>query len=232
LRQLLAARPGHWRARLRLAECLVITGKFSDAIALARDAVERQPFSARTLLRAGRVLHFARDYDEAMRVFTAALARVPDSAVARFDLALSVAKSGDAAGARARVECDRAVSTREGTALMVAVFGNTARARGRAAEYESAKRLLYRLQTEGPVPSCCAGILDAAFGDTARPLEYLDAYDETMGLAKFFGFAPVRGSLSMYLDAAGLVVYFGLDPVFESLSEASALRALRSRLTE
>jgi tetratricopeptide (TPR) repeat protein len=89
LRQLLASRPGHWRARLRLAECLIITGKFSDAIACAHDVVERQPFSARTLLRAGRVLHFARDYDAAVRVFTAALDRVPDSVVARFDLALS-----------------------------------------------------------------------------------------------------------------------------------------------
>jgi tetratricopeptide (TPR) repeat protein len=232
LRQLLASRPGHWRARLRLAECLVITGKFSDAIALARDAVERQPFSARTLLRAGRVLHFARDYDKAVRVFAAALARVPESPVARFDLAFTLAKGGDGARARAREECDRAMSGREGTALMAAVLGNGARARGRASEHESAKRLLHKLQTEGPVSSCCVGILEAAFGDTSRPLEYLDPYDETMGLAKFFGFAPVRGSLSMYLDAAGLVVYFGLDPAFEFLSDAPALRALRARLTE
>jgi len=53
-----------------------------------------------------------------------------------------------------------------------------------------------------------------------------------MGLAKFCGFAPVRGSLSMFLDAAGLIVYFGLDPAFEALSEAPALRALRARLTQ
>ena len=78
LRQLLAARPGHWRARLRLAECLVVTGKFNDAIGMARDAAERQPFSPRTLLRVGRVLHFARDYDEAARAFTAVLERWPD----------------------------------------------------------------------------------------------------------------------------------------------------------
>ena len=58
-------------------------------------SAERQPFSPRTLLRVGRVLHFARDYDEAVRVFTAALERVPDSVVARFDLALTLAKSGE-----------------------------------------------------------------------------------------------------------------------------------------
>jgi serine/threonine-protein kinase len=232
LRQLLASRPGHWRGRLRLAECLVSTGKFNDAIALARETVERQPFSPRTLLRAGRVLHFARDYDEAVRVFGAAVERVPDSPVARFDLALTLAKTGEHAHTRYREECDRALVTPDGTALMIAVLGNTARASGHLGEYESAKRLLLAVQKDASLPSCCFGILDAAFGDTERPLEYWDAFDETMGLAKFFGFAPVRGSLSMYLDAAGLVVYFGLDPAFEFLSEAPALRALRARLTQ
>jgi serine/threonine protein kinase/tetratricopeptide (TPR) repeat protein len=232
LRQLLASRPGHWRARLRLAECLVVTGKFSEAIALARDAVARQPFSARTLLRAGRVLHFARDYDEAARVITVALERVPHSVVARFDLALTLAKAGEAARRRARQECDRALARREGTALMAAVLGNGARARGDRSEYEAARRVLGSLQAEGPVPSCCLAVLDARFGDTERPLEYWDAYDETMGLAKFAGFAPVVGSLSMYLDAAGLIVYFGLDPAFDTVSDAPAVRALRSRLTQ
>jgi len=232
LRQLLASRPGHWRARLRLAECLIITGKFSDAIACAHDVVERQPFSARTLLRAGRVLHFARDYDAAVRVFTAALDRVPDSVVARFDLALSLAKTGEASRVRAREECETALAAREGTALMVAVLGNAAKAHGRISEYESARRILHALQAEAPLPSCGLEILSAAFGNTERPLEYWDAYDDTMGLAKFCGFAPVRGSLSMFLDAAGLIVYFGLDPAFEALSEAPALRALRARLTQ
>jgi serine/threonine-protein kinase len=230
LRQVLAVRPGNWRARLRLAECLVVTGKFSDAIEMARDAAERQPLSPQTLLRVGRVLHFARDYDEAMRVFTAALERVPDSVVGRFDLALTAAKHGDASRARAREECDRALSTREGTALMAAALGNAARARGKFAEYESAKRLLQALHDESPISACCFEILDAAFGDTDRPLEYWDAYDETMGLAKFLGFAPVRGSLSMYLDAVGLIAYFGLDPSFETLYDAPAMRALRARL--
>ena len=231
LRQLLAVRPGHWRARLRLAECLVVTGKFNDAIGMARDAAERQPGSSRTLLRAGRVLHFARDYEEAARVFAAALERVPDSVVARFDLSLTLIRGGDAARARAREECNRALSTREGQALMAAVLGNIARARGNTDGYASAKRVLQALHAESPVSPCCVGILDATFGDTDRPLEYWDSYDETMGLAKFFGLAPVRGSLSMYLDAVGLIVYFGLDPAFEALHDAPALRALRARLS-
>jgi serine/threonine protein kinase/tetratricopeptide (TPR) repeat protein len=230
LRQLLAVRSGHWRARLRLAECLVVTGKFSDAIGMAKDVAERQPFSPRTLLRVGRVLYFARDYDEAARVFTAVVERVPDSVIARFDLSLTLAKTGESAHARAREECDRALSRREGEALMIAALGNAARARGITAAYESAARMLRALHDESPVSACCFGILEAAFGDTDRPLEYWDAYDETMGLAKFVGFAPVQGSLSMYLDAVGLIAYFGLDPAFESLREASALRALRLRL--
>jgi tetratricopeptide (TPR) repeat protein len=232
LRHLLASRPGHWRARLRLAECLVITGKFSDAVALAAGVVERQPFSFRALLRAGRVFHFARDYDRAVRVFATAVECSPDSAVARFDLALTRARCGDPARRRAREECGQALATRDGTALMAAVLGNGARARGRVDEYRSAKRLLAGLQSEAPVPSCCFAILDTAFGDTERPLEYWDTYDDTIGVAKFFGFAPVRGALSMYLDAAGLIVYFGLDPAFETLADVPALQALRARLAK
>ena len=53
-------------------------------------------------------------------------------------------------------------------------------------------------------------ILNAAFGDTDRPLEYWDAYDDTIGLAKFVRLGAVPGSLSMYLDAVGLIAYFGL----------------------
>jgi tetratricopeptide (TPR) repeat protein len=230
LRQLLAIRPGHWRARLRLAECLVVTGKFSDAIGMAREAAERQPFSARTLMRVGRVLHFARDFDQAARVFAAALDRVPDSVVARFDLALTLAKSGEAARGRARDACDRALATREGLTLMAAALGNTARAHGNMKEYEAAKRLLEAHHRESPISACCAGILEAAFGDTDRALEYWDSYDEIMGLAKFVGYAPIRGSLSMYLDAVGLIAYFGLDPAFQSLHDSSALAALRARL--
>ena len=60
-------------------------------------------------MRVGRVLHFARDFDQAARVFAAALDRVPDSVVARFDLALTLAKSGEAARGRARDACDRAL---------------------------------------------------------------------------------------------------------------------------
>ena len=103
---------------------------------------------------------------------------------------------------------------------MAAALGNAARARGRSASTSPPDALFRRLHAESPSPSCCFGILDAAFGDTERPLEYWDAYDETMGLAKFLGFAPVRGSLSMYLDAVGLIVYFGLDPAFETLYDA------------
>ena len=192
----------------------------------------RPVYPVRTLLRAGRVLHFARDYDAAVRVFTAALDRVPDSVVARFDLALSLAKSGEASRVRAREECGQTLASREGTALMVAVLGNAAKARGHSGEYDSARRILHALQAEAPMPSCGLAILSAAFGDTERPLEYWDAYDETMGLAKFCGFAPVRGSLSMFLDAAGLIVYFGLEFRVRGPSEAPALRALRARLTQ
>jgi tetratricopeptide (TPR) repeat protein len=231
LRQLLAMRPGHCRARLRLAECLVVTGKFGDAIGMAREAAERQPFLPRTLMRVGRVLHFARDFDGAARIFTAALDRVPDSVAARFDLALTLAKSGETARGRARDACERALSTREGVTLMAAVLGNMARAHGDMKEYESAKRFLEAHHRESPISACCVGILEAAFGDTNRALEYWDSYDETIGLAKFVGYAPIRGSLSMYLDAVGLIAYFGLDPAFQSLHQSSAaLAALRARL--
>jgi hypothetical protein len=73
-------------------------------------------------------------------------------------------------------------------------------------------------------------LLDTAFGDTERPLEYWDAPDETVGLARYVGLAPVPGSLSMYVDAVGLIAYYGLAPSFQSLEASSQLRALRVRL--
>jgi tetratricopeptide (TPR) repeat protein len=182
----------------------------------------------RPLLRAGRVLYFARDYDAAARVFTTVLQRLPESVVARFDLALTLATRGEIA--HAHDACDRALAGHEGQALMVAALGNAARAHGRGREYEAARRFLGMLTREAPVSPCCFMLLDTAFGDTERPLEYWDAPDETVGLARYVGLAPVPGSLSMYVDAVGLIAYYGLAPSFQSLEASSQLRALRVRL--
>jgi tetratricopeptide (TPR) repeat protein len=228
LREILSVRPAHLRARLRLAECLISTGRAPEAAALALDVADRLPDSASVLLRAGRVLHFARAYDDAVRVFEAALRSTPNSAVARLDLALTYAATGDCD--RAYSECDRALASADGQGMIAAALGNAARSRGDDAIHQAAGRFIAGLDMDPPRSSCCLAILDAAFGNTHRPLEYWDPYDESMGLAKFAGLAPVPGSLSMFVSHVGLIAYFDINPWFGCLRRAPAVQALLGRL--
>jgi Flp pilus assembly protein TadD/TolB-like protein len=228
LRRVLTVWPGHIRAALRLAECLVVTGTFHDAIMMAREAAERHPRSPGVLRRAGRVFHFANAYGDAARMFSAALDGEPDDVVARFDLALTLAKSGDVSGARA--QCDAALASDEGRALAVAAIGNAAKVHGDTAQHDAARRYLCRFQNETTVSACWFRLLDVAFGHTGRPLEYLEIYDEALGLAKFMGFAPVDGSLSALVASVGLIAYLDVEPSFHAIYGASAFTALLDQL--
>jgi Tfp pilus assembly protein PilF len=228
LRAVLSLRPGNLRARLRLAECLVSLGRPPEAAAMALDVAARLPGWTSMLLRAGRVLHVARAYDDALRVLASAVAADPDSAVARLDLALTYAAIGDLD--RACGECDNALAYAAGRGLFAAALANAARSRGDASIHEAARGFVTALDVDAPFASCCVGLLDAAFGNTHRPLEYWDPYDESVGLAKFVGLAAVPGSLSMFVPAVGLIAYFGVNPWFDGIRRAPAVQALLGRL--
>jgi len=224
LRCVLAARPGHTRAAVRLAECLAATGSALDAAEIAKDVVRSGGSSNGTLLRAGRILHVARHYADAAAVFEDVLRTAPQAAVARFDLALTLAKGHDRE--RARAECDRALASHEGRAIAAAAAANAAKARGAVARHETFRSVLNRLHQRTPVPACCFALIDASFGNTGRPIEYLEGFDAALGLTKFLGFAPVGGSLTGLVSAVGLIAYLGLDPAFDCLYTAASFQRL------
>jgi tetratricopeptide (TPR) repeat protein len=220
----LAARPGHTRATLRLAECLLATGDGLHAAHLARDVVRGGGGSNETLLRAGRVLYFARQYSEAAAAFAHVIDDRSRAAVARLDLAFTCAQRRDYD--RFNAHCDRALALHEGRALAAAAAGNAAKASGNQARHEGFRRLLWRLHQHRPVPPCCFTLLDASFGTTGRPIEYLDGFDRTLGLTKFLGFAPIAGSLTSLVPVVGLIAYLGLEPAFDALYRNPAFETL------
>jgi len=226
LRCVLAARPGHTRAAVRHAECLAATGSGFDAAEIAMDVVRAGGSSNGTLLRAGRVLHFARQYADAVAVFEDVLRTAPQTAVARFDLALTFAKGRDRDRERALAECERALASHEGRAIAAAAAGNAAKAQGAVARHEMFRSVLNRLHQRTPVPACCFALIDATFGNTGRPIEYLEGFDAARGLTKFLGFAPVAGSLTCLVSAVGLIAYLGLDPAFDCLYDAASFQRL------
>jgi hypothetical protein len=195
---------------------------------MALDVADRLPGWTSMQLRAGRVLHVARAYDDAVRVLASAVASDPESAVARLDLALTYAAIGDLD--RACGQCDSALAFPAGVAVIAAALANAARSRGDSSIHDAARALVAALDLETPFACCCSALLDAAFGNTHRPLEYWDPYDDSVGLAKFVGLAAVPGSLSMLVPAVGLTAYFGVNPGFEGIRRAPSVQALLARL--
>lgn len=228
LRELTSVHPGHWRAGLRLAECLIASGQFAEGTTTALAVAERRPRSGPTLLRAGRVLYFARAYDHAVRVLEAASALPLPPAVAPLDLALALTKTGQAE--RIGIEAHRALSSADGQALVAAAVGNAARATGNASRHQAARRLLSSMHGEAEMVDCAGALLDTAFGDTDRPFEYWDAYDETLGVGKFIGLTAVPGSLASLVPKVGLVAFLGVEPSFEDFTRTTAVTTLLARL--
>jgi len=111
-----------------------------------------------------------------------------------------------------------------GRAILAAAAGNAARARGDRARYDLCWRALRRFHQEEPVPACAFDLIETSFGNTGRPIEYLEGYDDNLGVARFLGFAMVAGSLTRYVSSVGLIAYLGLDPSLEPLAQASSLR--------
>lgn len=224
LRDLLASRPGSVRVRRRLAECLIAAGSAHEAAVLAREAAERDPYSPRTLARAGRVLHFAGQYTDSARMYRAALAILPGAITSRLDLALTLAADNDPGGAC--IECDRALASLEGQALVVAALGNAVRARGDYHRYQAARRVLDGLESATPIPVVASQLLEASFGSSGIPLEYMARQSGLPGLTQYLGLTPVPGSLSSFVDRVGLVAYLGLDEAFQRLEQATSYRTL------
>src|SRR5439155_18607898 len=159
LRRVLAARPRNAAAAVSLAESLVSTNA-GGAGRIAKNVSRSGCCSTGLLVRAARVLYFAQRYDDALEVFGDAVRRAPDAAVSRLELAAACAKRGDVE--RAVDECNRALDTHVGRAVMVAAAGNAARACGDRARYDACWRALRRLHQQAPVPACAFALIETS----------------------------------------------------------------------
>ncbi|MBI3928280.1 MAG: tetratricopeptide repeat protein [Armatimonadetes bacterium] len=114
LKRVLETQPDCVRAWLLLAELELRRGRLEQALAASEEALRRQPEGYEPLLKRGAV-HFRKEsYDEAIRDLERCVAVAPDSAVARYNLALAYAararsKARQDQDEEARREFDRAV---------------------------------------------------------------------------------------------------------------------------
>jgi serine/threonine-protein kinase len=227
-RRVLELQPGNPHVMLRLAECLIAAGERKDAISAALRVEESCSNIPALLNRVARVFFYAADYRSAARVLREAIAALPGATVARIDLALTLAKLGDLT--ELSTACDLLIRVPEAQALMIAATGNAARSRGDLSTYGAANRFLRAFDREHKVPRCCFALLETSFGDTGRPLEYLDVYDQTSGLGKFLAFATIAGSLSAIAQRVGLVAFLGIEPEFDRVYDTPALQVLFEKL--
>jgi TolB-like protein/DNA-binding winged helix-turn-helix (wHTH) protein/Tfp pilus assembly protein PilF len=161
--------PGLPQAHLRYAEYLSNAGRHPEALNEINRARELDPLSVTVANNVGRILFFARRYDDAIREMTALLALHPDRVYARIHLAMAYQQKQMYAEAIA--EFQRVAETlRSPNVGLASVYAVTGRAR-------EAKQILREL--EAPSPS---GTLDwvfiagvyAALGDKDQAFAWLE----------------------------------------------------------
>jgi serine/threonine-protein kinase len=161
----LALNPGHAQTRQWHAMFLAARSRLDAALAEMRVALELDPLSLVVQSGVGRILHFARRFDEAIAQYEHVLETNPSFGQAHLDLALTRLATGDFAAARACLDHAEHLTGRVSTILVVR--GVCAAREGRLDE---ARSILAELQSWSTRS-------DAGVGDMACLAAALDDWD-------------------------------------------------------
>jgi serine/threonine-protein kinase len=192
----LALNPGHAQTRQWHAMFLAARSRLDAALAEMRVALELDPLSLVVQTGIGRILHFARRFDEAIAQYEHVLETNPSFGQAYLDLALTRLATGEIAAARACLDRAEHLTGRVSTILVVR--GACAAREGRVDE---ARSILAELQS-------WSVSTDAGVGDLACLAAMLGDWDlarpwlrEACALrAPFIAYVDVEPALTPLLD--------------------------------
>jgi TolB-like protein/Tfp pilus assembly protein PilF len=204
--------PGHAPTRQWHAMFLASRSRFDAALGEMQAALDLDPLSVVIQTGVGRILHFARRFEQALAQYDHVLRINPSFAQAYIDLSLTRLALGDYAGTRASL--DRAEAASAGTSTVLLLRGLCAVREGRSDE---GRRLLGELESRHASGSAGVddlALLGAALGDWDRALPWLK--DACSRRAPFLGYVDVEPAMAPFRQhpaARALLREHGFDAI-------------------
>lgn len=203
-RRAVELKPGYARSHEWYALFLAIMGRQGEALAEMRRAQQLDPLSASVSNGIGRILHFDRQFDAALRQFKRTLELEPDYAEAYFGMALSYQALHRYEEDIAALQKAMALSPRP---IMEAMLGLAQGLAGRKGEAQKIHDEMHARQP--PVSSYCLGVIAIGLGDFDRAMQHFE---------------------KAYLERDGILIYVGVDPVGETIWPDPRFAALMRKM--
>jgi tetratricopeptide (TPR) repeat protein len=185
----MALNPKYAEAHQLYSLYLVALGRFDEAIAEGRKAVELDPLSLNSQARLGQVLFYARRYDEAIQVLRNALELDPNFVFALWHLGDTYTQVSRYAEAISVLE--KAVTLSERNPAVVGYLGCAYEKSGRDREARELRKELFELSETRYIPPITFAWLDACLKDRESAFEWLErAFAERSYLLAYLGVYP------------------------------------------
>jgi serine/threonine protein kinase/TolB-like protein/Tfp pilus assembly protein PilF len=183
-------KPGYSSAYERYALYLALLGRNKESIQLMNHAYELDPLNPSVSTGVGRMYHFARQFDKAIKQYEETLQMNPDYVETVFALGMSnsVLENYD----RAIQQLKRAIELSNGRLIIITFLARTYAAAGMIEEAKKLQEELIQLQSEKNVSPFHFAVIDAALGNEDAAIDSLyKAYDEHFGILVYLKASPL-----------------------------------------
>ncbi len=203
--------PGYPLAHHWYALYLAAMGRLSEALAEEKRAQELEPLSLIISKNVGTILHYARQYDQAIQQYRKTLELDRDFARAHFYLGLTYQQTSTFEEAIA--EFQKALLLSGGSTVILAALGGTYAASGRRDEAMKILDELYERSRRQYVSALNMAIVHVSLGHKDQAFEWLEkAYEERSSWLVSLNVEPIFDSLRSEPRFADLVRRVGLPP--------------------
>ncbi len=183
-------KPGYSSAYERYALYLALLGRNKESIQLMNHAYELDPLNPSVSTGVGRMYHFAKQFDKAIKQYEETLQMNPDYVETVFALGMSnsILENYD----RAIQQLKRAVELSNGRLVIITFLARTYAAAGMIEEAKKLQEELIQLQSEKNVSPFYFAVIDAALGNEDAAIDSLyKAYDEHFGILVYLKASPL-----------------------------------------
>jgi len=208
IQEALRLNPSFSQAHEYYSATLTTAGRFDEAVAEARRAMEVDPLSAGAATTLATRLWYARRLDEACAQFTRTLDTSPEFGLARWGAAQCYRRRGDAQ--RSLDELLRAVQLSGNSAYMRAHFAYGLAMAGERARAAAIQRELEAEGAERYASPYHFALIETGLGNRASAVQWLEKALE---------------------DRSGWMMFLPVDPVFEPMREMPEFRNLLGRVS-
>lgn len=183
-------KPGYSSAYERYALYLALLGRNKESIQLMNHAYELDPLNPSVSTGVGRMYHFAKQFDKAIKQYEETLQMNPDYVETVFALGMSNSVLGNYD--RAIQQLKRAIELSNGRLIIITFLARTYAAAGMIEEAKKLQEELIQLQSEKNVSPFNFAVIDAALGNEDAAIDSLyKAYDEHFGILVYLKASPL-----------------------------------------